>query len=208
MHSISQSKSAAALALAGTFTLLGTVSIAQAADLSGVPSGTYQVDPTHAYINFQYNHLGLSNPSLSFDDFTVDLDLDNEDPANTAVSVTIDPASIVTGSDVWKGHLTSSEWFDVEKNPEITFQSTSVEQVGEGVYKMMGDLTVKGETKPVTLDVNVNAAMNHPMTGEPVIGLDASGELLRSDFGLGAFAPNVSDEVALSISVEMNKTAE
>ena len=208
MQSILRSTSATTIALLGSLTVLGTVATAHAADLSGVPSGEYQVDPTHAYINFQYNHLGLSNPSLSFDDFTVDLTLDNEDLTQTTVAVTIDPASIVTGSQTWKDHLTSSEWFDVENNPEITFQSTSVEEVGEGELQITGDLTVKGETKPVTLDVNVNAAMDHPMTGEPVIGLDASSELLRSDFGLGAFAPNVSDEVALSISVEMNKTGE
>ncbi|MFK7992784.1 MAG: YceI family protein [Granulosicoccus sp.] len=181
---------------------------AYAADLSAVPSGGYEVDATHAYINFQYNHLGLSNPTLSFDDFTVDLDLDNADPTQSSFAVTIDPNSIVTGSQIWKEHLTSGDWFDVAKYPDIVFQSTAVEAEGDGAYKVTGDLTVKDVTKPVTLNVSINAAMNHPMSGKPVIGLDASGSVLRSDFGLGKFAPNVSDEVTLSISVELLKAGE
>ena len=145
-------------------TVLGTASIVavQAADLSAVPSGMYEVDPTHAYINFSYNHLGLSNPTLSFDEFSVDLNLNNEDPSQSSISVSIDPASIVTGSDIWKDHLTSGDWFDVASHPTITFQSTAVEAAGDGAYKVMGDLTVKGETKPVSLNVAINAAMNHP----------------------------------------------
>lgn len=189
------------------FLFTGLLTTANAADLSAVPSGGYEVDATHAYINFQYNHLGLSNPTLSFDDFTVDLDLDNADPTKSSFSVTIDPASIVTGSDIWKDHLTSGDWFDVATHPEITFQSTAVEAAGDGAYKVTGDLTVKDMTKPVTLDVTINAAMNHPMSGKPVIGLDASGSVLRSEFGLGKFAPNVSDEVQLNISVEMLKAS-
>lgn len=187
--------------------LTGLLTAANAADLSAVPSGGYEVDATHAYINFQYNHLGLSNPTLSFDDFTVDLDLDNADPTKSSFAVTIDPASIVTGSDIWKDHLTSGDWFDVATHPEITFQSTAVEAAGDGAYKVTGDLTVKDMTKPVTLNVTINAAMNHPMSGKPVIGLDASGSVLRSEFGLGKFAPNVSDEVQLNISVEMLKAS-
>ena len=191
--------------LCSTLLAIGALQVAHAADLSAVPSGEYEVDPTHAYINFQYNHLGLSNPTLSFDDFTVDLDLNNEDPTQSTFSVTIDPASVVSGSEIWTDHLTSADWLDVAAHPEITFQSTAIEGAGDGAYKVSGDLTVKGESKPVTLSVTINAAMNHPMNGKPVIGLDASGDLLRSDFGLGKFAPNVSDEVSLDVSVELFK---
>ncbi len=180
---------------------------ASAADLGDVPSGAYKLDPTHAYINFQYNHLGLSNPTLSFDDFTVDLNLDNADPTQSSINVTIDPNSIVSGSEIWKDHLVGEKWFDTANNPEITFQSTSIEGAGDGAYKATGDLTIKGITKPVDLNISINGAMNHPMSGEPVIGLDASGTVLRSDFGMGGIPP-VSDEIALTISVEMNKVAE
>ena len=184
----------------------GALTLAHAAELSAVPSGAYESDPTHAYLTFQYNHLGLSNPRLSFDDFIVDLELDNEDVAKSTLSVVIDPASLDAGSEVWKGHLTSADWFDVESHPEITFQSTAIEAAGDGAYKVTGDLTIKGETSPATLNVAINAAMNHPMSGNPVIGLDASGSVMRSDYGLDKFAPNVSDEVQIDISVELEKT--
>ncbi|MFK7854677.1 MAG: YceI family protein [Granulosicoccus sp.] len=193
------------VAAAAILTSVGFLGSAQAADLSAVPSGAYSVDPTHAYINFQYNHLGLSNPTLSFDDFSVDLNLDNADPTQSTVSVTIDAASIITGSSIWKDHITGGDFFDTANHPEITFQSTSVEAAGDGAYKVMGDLTIKGEVKPVALSVTINAAMNHPMSGKPVIGLDASSNLLRSEFGMGKFTPHVSDEIALNISAELVK---
>jgi len=181
---------------------LGT---AHAVDLTAVPSGAYEVDATHAYINFQYNHLGLSNPTLSFDDFTVDMNLDTADPTKSTIAVTIEADSIITGSEIWKDHLTSADWFDVATYPQMTFESTSIESAGDGAYMVAGNLTVKDQTQPVSLSVTLNAAMNHPMSGKPVIGLDGSGTVLRSDFGLGKFAPNVSDEVQLSLSVEMKK---
>lgn len=192
-----------ALALAASALVGIGAGPATAQDLSAVPSGTYNVDPTHAYIDFSYNHLGLSNPTLSFDDFDATLELDVEEPTNSTVSVTIDPASVVAGSDIWKEHLTGTDFFDVENHPEITFESTSVTGGGDGAFKVDGDLTIKGQTQPVSLNVTINAAMNHPMSGDPVVGLDASGELLRSDFGMGDFAPNVSDEVTLDITAEM-----
>lgn len=196
MNLFKPSVALAALAVSST--------LAHAAELGAVPSGSYQVDPTHAYITFQYNHIGLSNPMLSFDDFTIDLNLDNEDPTKSMVTVTVDANSVVAGSDIYKEHLTGPDFFATSDHPEITFQSSTVESSGDG-YKVMGDLTIKGQTKPVTLDVVINAAMNHPMSGKPVIGLDATGQVLRSDFGVDKFAPNISDEVALNISAELVK---
>lgn len=182
----------------------GLVGLAHA-DLGDVPSGSYTVDPTHAYITFQYSHLGLSNPSLSFDDFTIDLNLDSDDPTKSMILVTIDSGSILTGSAIFKEHLTGEDWFDAINHPEIIFQSNTITANDDGGYTVEGDLTIKENSQPVTLDVSINAAMNHPMTGKPVIGIDASGELLRSDFGLGKFAPNVGDEVKLSVTAELNK---
>ncbi|MFT4727957.1 MAG: polyisoprenoid-binding protein YceI [Granulosicoccus sp.] len=195
-----------AAAIAAVLSLTSAFTLATAADLSAVPSGGYQVDPTHAYVNLQYNHLGLSNPTLRFEDFVIDLNLDNADPGKSTVSVSIAADSIATGSDIFKQHINGSGWLDTAGFPTISFESTSMEAAGDDMYKVMGNVTVKGITKLLTLDVKINAAMNHPMSGKPVIGLDATGNLLRSDFGLGKFAPNISDEIALSISVEMNKS--
>jgi len=198
-------KSTALRAIVAAATLSATT-LGQAADLSGVPSGNYAVDPTHAYVTFTYNHLGLSNPVLSFDDFAIDMNFDSEDPTKTTVAVTIDANSIVAGSDIWKSHLIGDKFFDTAKHPEITFNSTSVEAARDGNYTVMGDLTIKGETKPVSINVVINAAMNHPMSGTPVIGLEASSELMRSEFGMKAAIPHVSDEVALNITAEMVKS--
>lgn len=185
--------------------LLGLSTLSSAADLSGVPSGSYSVDPTHAYITFSYNHLGMSNPVLSFDDFTIDLNLDNEDPTKSTVNVTIDANSVVAGSEVWKSHLTGGKFFNTAKHPEITFTSTGIEAARDGNYTIMGDLTIKGESKPVSLEVTINAAMNHPMSGAPTIGLNAAGNLIRSEFGMGANAPHISDEVEVNITAELTK---
>jgi len=182
---------------------LGITSVASANDLSEVPSGMYKVDPTHAYITFSYNHLGLSNPVLAFDDFDIDLNLDNADPTKSTVNVSIDVNSVVTGSDIWKDHITGGKWFDTANHPEITFASTKVEAGRDGNYTVTGDLTVKGESKPVQMVVTINGAMNHPMSGTPTIGMEAEGELLRSEFGLGANTPFISDEVSLAVTAEL-----
>lgn len=186
-------------------TLVLSVGTVGAADLSAVPSGTYESDPTHSYITFSYNHLGLSNPMLAFDDFTIELNLDNADPTKSMIMVNIDPSSVVAGSEIWKEHLTGADFFDVANNEDITFQSSSVEAAGDGAYKVDGDLTIKGQSVPVTLDVAINAATNHPMSGDPVIGLGGSAEVLRSDFGLDKYVPNISDEVSIQFTSEMVK---
>jgi len=185
--------------------LIATVGSVHAADLSAVPSGTYNADPTHSYITFSYSHLGLSNPVIAFDDFTVDMNLDSADPTKSMISVTIDPSSVVAGSDIWREHLTGADFFDIANHPDITFQSTNVEVAGDGSYRVSGDMTIKGETKPMTLTVAINAAMNHPMSGDPVVGIGASSEILRSEFGMGKFAPNVSDEVTINVTAELVK---
>lgn len=189
--------------LAGSLAALAVAAPVAAQDLSAVPAGTYQVDPTHAYVNFSYSHFGLSNPTLSFDEFDLTMELDPADPTNTTVSLTIDVDSVVTGSEIWHDHLTSADWLDTEAYPEATFESTSVEAAGDGAYKVTGDLTLHGETKPVTMNVAINGAMEHPFSGDPVVGISASGEVLRSDFGVGKFAPNVSDEVTIEVTAEL-----
>ncbi len=173
------------------------------AGLGDVPSGSYSVDATHAYIDFSYNHLGLSRPSLSFDDFTIDLEFDSENPTDSSVSVVVEAESIEAGSEVWQEHLSGVDFFDMVKYPEITFKSTSIESVGDNNYSVTGELTIKDVTRPLTLDVTINDAMSHPMTGNPVIGFDATGSLLRSEFGMDKFTPAVGDEVQINISAEL-----
>lgn len=190
-------------ALAATFVGAALVAAPIAAqDLSAIPSGTYVVDPTHAYINFSYSHLGLSNPTLAFDDFDITVELDVDDPTQSTVAVSIYPASVVAGSDIWKDHLTGDKWFDVAAHPEITFESNSVE-TADGGLKVMGDLTIKGTSQSVVLDVAINGAMLHPRSSVPMLGIDASTAVMRSDFGMGAAAPAVGDEITIEVTAEL-----
>lgn len=187
----------AALALACTLSSVAN------ADFSAVPDGTYEVDPTHGYILFSYTHLGLSNPSVGFNAFQATLDLDADAPESSTITVVIDAASIDSRVPVFNEHLNSAEWLDTQQFPEIRFTSTAIEETGDGRYAVQGELTVKGITRPVTLDATVNAAKMHPMRNIPAVGISATGTVLRSDFGLEKYAPAVTDELQLTIEVEM-----
>ena len=200
---IDSRRGTAALALIAGFGLSGAAS---AQDLSAISTGTYKVDPTHAYINVSYNHLGFSNPTLSFDEFDVAVELDVDDVSKSTVAVTIDPGSVLAGSDIWAEHLVGPDWFDVASHPEITFTSSSVE-AADGGLKVMGDLTIKGESQPVELAVKINGAGPHPRSGVNILGIDAESEVMRSGFGLDAAVPFVSDEIAITITAELAEEA-
>ncbi|MEO0882472.1 MAG: YceI family protein [Pseudomonadota bacterium] len=170
-----------------------------------VSSGNYVMDVTHGYVTFSYNHLGFSNPQLRFRTVDAKMDLNAADPAASSINVTIAANSIDTGVDVFDGHMNSADWLDTETYPEITFVSTALEQTDAGTGTLTGDLTIKGVTKPVTLDVTLVGAGPHPLNQKETVGVEATGTVLRSDFGLGAYAPAVGDEVKILISGEFNK---
>ncbi len=172
-----------------------------AADL-GVPSGAYQNDPAHTYVAFTYTHLGYSHPILRFNTTAAKLDFNAEHPEQSKLDVTIDATSIDGGTPIFNEHLSSDRFFDTAKFKEITFKATSIKVTGDKTGTVTGDLTIKGVTKPVTLDVTLNKAGIHPMRKSPALGFSATGNLKRSDWGLGANAPFVSDEVKLMIESE------
>ncbi|MEM8982403.1 MAG: YceI family protein [Pseudomonadota bacterium] len=175
---------------------------AHAADLSTLPAGDYELDKTHAYITFSYSHLGFSNPHVGFDVFDASLALNADDPEQSVVEVVIDATSINSRVAKFDEHLNGDDFFATAENPTITFTSTEIESTGEDTYDITGDLTIKGTTKPITLAATVNKAANHPMRRVPWVGMSATTTLLRSDFGLGRYAPNVGDEVTIDIEVE------
>lgn len=182
----------------------------EAAHALAIASGSYKMDVTHGYVTFSYSHFGLSNPQVSFKTVDANITLDAETPANSAVNVTIAANSIDSDVPVFNEHLNSDSWFDTAKFPEITFVSTSLVQDAEDTTKgtLTGDLTIKGVTKPVTLDVTLLGAMEHPLSKKDTLGVNATTTVLRSDFDLGAYAPAVSDEVTITISGEFNKVDE
>lgn len=173
-------------------------------DAPEVPDGSYSVDPQHGYILFSYSHFGLSNPTVGFNQFDATLDFNATSPEKSSVSVTIDANSIDSRVPVFDDHLRGDDFFQTEKFPTITFVTTSIEAKGDSAYAITGDLTMKGITRPITLDASIVATM-HPFREIPVVGVSATGSLKRSEWDLGLYAPNVSDTVTLRIEVEMLK---
>lgn len=167
---------------------------------------SYTFDPNHSQIRMQHTHFGFSNPQISFQKFDGELTLDTEDWTKSSVSVTIPVDSLYTGVDKFTDHLKSADFFDVAKFPTASFKSTAVSTAGDGKLKVDGDLTIHGVTKPVSLDVTINKVGDAPGgKGGTAAGFDASTTVKRSDFGLGLYVPNVSDEIRIEITTETHK---
>jgi polyisoprenoid-binding protein YceI len=175
---------------------------------AGAISGEYKADQGHRYITFDYDHQGYSRPFLRWREWDATLDWNAEDPTASTVKVSIDANSIDSGVDVFDGHLRGEQFFDVENHPTITFKSTSLEKTGDDTGKMTGDLTIKGNTKPVTLDVTFNKGAFEARSNSYKLGFSAKGVVKRSDFGVDAFTPVVSDDVNLTVEVEFEMPAD
>ncbi|ASK93809.1 YceI family protein [Xanthomonas campestris pv. trichodesmae] len=167
-----------------------------------VASGTYTLDPSHTDVLAQWSHFGFSNPSAHFGNVDGTLVYDVADVTKSTVQVTLPLSGLNSFTAKFDEHLKSGDFFDAAKFPTATFKSTKVEAAGANKLTVTGDLTIKGQTKPVVLDVTLNGAGEHPMKKVPAAGFDATTTIKRSDFGLGQYAPNVSDEVKIRITTE------
>lgn len=165
----------------------------------------YTLDSSHSQVLFSYNHLGYSTTWGMFSGFEGDIQFDQDNPANSSVTVSFPVRSMFTG---WEGrfeHFMSADFFGADEDEMVTFTSTSIDVTGETTANIIGDLTMNGITKPVTLAATLNQAGDHPMEGKPWAGFNATATLMRSDFEVGMFAPFVSDEVEIQISLEAMK---
>ena len=176
--------------------LLGASFAAQAAPV------TYKLDPSHTMVLFSWNHFGFSNPTANLGIGEGTVVYDEAKPANSSVQVTLPLANLDTHVSALDEHLKKPDFFDAAKYPVVTFKSTRVEPLGGNKFKVTGDLTVHGVTKPVVLDATLNKAGMQPMLKVPAIGFDSTATIKRSDFGMGAYVPNVSDEVQIRITTE------
>ncbi|WP_122076058.1 YceI family protein [Pseudophaeobacter sp. EL27] len=165
----------------------------------------YVLDASHSQVVFNYNHLGFSTTWGMFSGFEGEIMFDQETPANSTVSVSMPLSSMLTGWQARFDHFMSKDFFEANGDEQVTFTSTKIDVTGEGTANITGDLTLNGVTKSIVLDAKLNQTGDHPMAGKPWAGFDASTTLVRSDFGLGKFAPYVSDEVPLMISIEAMK---
>lgn len=193
---------AASAAATAEAAIAAPVEAAPAAEAITAVSGTYQLDPTHTDVLAQWTHFGFSQPSAHFGISDGTLVYDAADVAKSSVQVTMPITGIDTFVDKLDEHLQSAEFFDAGKFPNATFKSTSVAAAGTNKLTVSGDLTIKDITKPVTLEVTLNGAGEHAMLKKQAIGFSATATIKRTDFGVGAYAPNVSDEVQLRITTE------
>ena len=171
---------------------------------------TWQIDPAHTNVEFTVRHMMISNVKGQFQKTTGTITINGNDPASATIDATIDASSVDTRVERRDTHLKSPDFLDVAKYPTITFKSTKVEAAGPGKFKVTGDLTLHGVTKPVVLDVESSGAPVKVMGGLHA-GASARTKINRSDFGLtwnkaletGGVV--VGDEVAISIDVEAIK---
>ena len=161
---------------------------------------TYTLEPDYAQVVFRWSHLGFSNPAAQLSQGQGTLEFDPANPTRASVQVTIPLSSLNTGVPALDEHLRSEDFFEVAKFPTATFRSTKVEQgAGKDHLRVTGDLSLHGITRPVTLDVMVLKVGSNPRTSLPTVGFEATTTLKRSDFNLGAFVPQVSDEIRMQI---------
>jgi polyisoprenoid-binding protein YceI len=164
---------------------------------------TYTLEPNYTQGVLRWDHLGFSLPAAQFAQGTGTLEFDENQPAMSKVQVTIPIASLNTGVPELDERLKSDDFFELAKFPTATFVSTHVEKgMGMNHFKVTGNLTIRKVTKPVVLDVTLLKIGKNARTEVATIGFDAKGTLKRSDFGLGAFVPQVSDEIHLLVTTQ------
>jgi polyisoprenoid-binding protein YceI len=174
--------------------------------------GTWQLDPMHTQVEFAVKHLGMMTVRGHFADVQASGNIDVEHPEASSVRVVVQTASIRTDNERRDNDLRTSNIMDVESYPTITFQSTKIEAAAADHYTMTGDLTIKGNTRPVTLDVVKYGDFNDPMMGHR-IGYGAETRIKRKDFGLnvdmlldGRLV--IGDEIQITIQGELVETAD
>jgi len=161
---------------------------------------TYTLEPDYTQGIFRWNHLGFSNPAAQFSQGAGTLEFDQANPSKSSVKVTIPLSSLNTGVPALDEHFRSADFFETAKFPTAAFVSTKVEKgTAANQLKVTGDLSLHGMTIPVTLDVTVIKIGTNPRTSLPTIGFEATTTLKRSDFGLGKYAPQVSNEIQMRL---------
>ena len=164
---------------------------------------TYTLEPNYTQVVFSWDHLGYSYPTAQIAQGVGMLEFDPRIPSMSSLKVTLPVTSLMTGVPDLDEHLKSEDFFHVARFPQATFQSTKVE-TGMGKYdlRVTGNLTIRDVTRPLTLDVEVLKVGTNPRTQVATVGFNATARLKRSDFGLGAFVPQVGDEVTLQITCQ------
>ncbi|MFF4590064.1 YceI family protein [Streptomyces sp. NPDC001388] len=179
-----------------------TTTVAVNPDLAAL-TGDYTIDPAHSTIGFVARHAMVTNVKGKFNDHTGSLHLDGSDPSRSTASLDVRMDSIDTGSADRDGHLKSADFFRTDEFPEMTFRSTSVEALGGDDYRVTGDLSILGVTRPITIDLEFNGSAKDPFGNERV-GFEGKAEILRSEWGLTWNAALETGGVLVSDKIKLN----
>lgn len=175
-------------------------------------TGEYTIDPSHSEIGFVARHAMVTNVKGYFQDFDGTLHLDGTDPSKSTATIDVKMESIETGSADRDGHLKSSDFFKIDEFPTMTFRSTKAEALGGDDYRITGDLSILGVTKPLSIDLEFNGSAKDPFGNERV-GFEGKAEILRSEWGLTWNAALetggvlVSDKIKLTFDISAIKKA-
>jgi polyisoprenoid-binding protein YceI len=169
-------------------------------------AGSWSLDAAHSRLGFTVKHMGVSETVGQFDKFDIKISTTKEDFTDAQITLTAETKTVNTYLPMRDDHLRSADFFEVEKYPTMTFKSTSVKKVKGNDYTVVGDLTLHGVTKTVTLKATHNGSTKN-RAGADLAGLKITGMIKRSDFGIGTTMPNtvVADEVYLNADLEITK---
>ncbi len=185
-----------ALRCLGLVGLLAATAVVQATPV------TYTLDPDHTQVLFSWSHFGYSNPGANLGLGSGTLVFDEQHPERSSVQVSLPLSKLDTHVAALDKHLQQADFLDAGKYPQVTFKSTRVQPMGGNRFKVTGDLTMHGVTRPVALDATLNRIGVHPMTQRQSIGFGATTRIKRSEFGVGAHVPDVGDELTVRITTE------
>ncbi|MBV0890075.1 YceI family protein [Komagataeibacter oboediens] len=186
-------------------TVFGAVSYASAQqvsspDPSAVKAGTYRVEPYHTQVGFTLLHMGFSNFSGFFTGASGSLKIDPAHLAASSLDVTIPVQSVDTTVPKLDGELKSAQWFDVDRFPNATFKSTRIVQTSANTADITGNLSLHGVTRPITLKARLVGSGTNPLDKMFTVGFEATGTIVRSQFGVKQYVPLVGDDVTLTIA--------
>ncbi|TCJ14426.1 polyisoprenoid-binding protein [Flaviaesturariibacter flavus] len=167
----------------------------------------WSLDPTHSELGFKIRHLMITNVSGSFQTFSVEAETEGTDFTTAKISVTADMASISTNNAQRDAHLRTADFFETEKHPELKFVSTRIEKVGSENFTLYGDLTLKGVTRPVKLNVEFSGVTKDPWGGERA-GFTVNGKINRSDWGVSFNGALETGGVMLGEEVKIHSEAQ
>ena len=165
-------------------------------------AANYALEPVHTQILFFCDHLGFSKSQGEFLKFNGQFTFDPDDLKSSSVEVSIDASSIDMDNEKWNDHMRNADFFDVEKFPTIKFKSTHVDVQSEQLAQVHGDLTILGQTHPVTLNVKYNKSGVHPFSGNYVTGFSATTNVKRSQYGMTYGLPALGDDIEIRLEIE------